>query len=156
MYMKETSLLAKNLYTPLHLGSKYSLYNLKLLGFVHFSLLILLECSSREMKFQAGPKQSANQWSIHLYSQRYTWWLWLYPAAELLSASRRSRTSKDMNEIVCQNAYRRVDFCYSFAIPLRGDWEFYQHHLSLFLHLKQTRWTALQKCLLCSIEKKAA
>lgn len=61
MYMKETSLLAKNLYMPFHLGSKYSLHNLQVLGFIHFKLLILCGCYSREMKFQAGPKQSANQ-----------------------------------------------------------------------------------------------
>jgi len=55
VYVKETSLLAKNLYTPFHLGSNYSLCNLKLLGSMHFNLLILLEHSFWEIKFQAGP-----------------------------------------------------------------------------------------------------
>lgn len=61
MYRRDTSVLAKTLYTPLFLGSKYISHYLKFLRFVHFSLLTLVECSSREMKFQAGPKQSANQ-----------------------------------------------------------------------------------------------
>lgn len=41
MHIKETLFLAKNLYKPLHLGSKHSFYNLKLLGFLYFGFLIL-------------------------------------------------------------------------------------------------------------------
>lgn len=79
-----------------------------------------------------------------LFSERYLVSL-AVSSSRTLSASRRSRASKDMNEILCQNAYRTVGFCYRFAIFLKGNWEFYQHNLSLFLHLKQTRWTALWK-----------
>lgn len=100
MYIKQTSLIAKILYTTLSLGSKYILCHLKLLRFVRFSLLMLLECSSREMKFQVGPKQPANQRSS-FFSDRDIYLVTLaLPSSKTLCASRKSRTNKDVAKIL--------------------------------------------------------
>lgn len=95
-----------------------------MLGFVHFGLLILFICCSK-----AGPKYDhfptyINQWSIHLCSQRYMWVSRVVSSKDV-RASRRSRASKGLNKILCQNASGRLKFRYRFPLSLNGDWEFY-------------------------------